>query len=127
VLFAVLIIVCLIIISNTTKASVLLRKKEISIMKYVGATNTFIRIPFFVEGLTTGLVGGGLALLVTWFGYNSLIDTITIDMSLWNIIGIGGFINLSDILVRLVEFYLIVGGFIGAMGSVVSTRKHIKV
>jgi hypothetical protein len=48
-------------------------------------------------------------------------------MSLWNIIGIGGFINLSDILVRLVEFYLIVGGFIGAMGSVVSTRKHIKV
>lgn len=127
VIFITLIVVCLIIISNTTKASVLLRKKEISIMKYVGATNTFIRIPFFIEGLTTGLIGGILALVVTWYGYNALIRTITLDMSLWNIIGVGGFVDLSNMFLKLVMFYLISGGVIGSIGSVVSTKKHIKV
>ena len=66
VLFVALIVVCMIIISNTTKASVLLRKKEINIMKYVGATNFFIRVPFFVEGFTTGLIGGGLGYNLVW-------------------------------------------------------------
>jgi cell division transport system permease protein len=127
ILFVALAVVCLIIISNTTKASVLLRKKELSIMKYVGATNTFIRVPFFVEGFTTGVVGGVLALVITWFGYKSLIGTISMDMSLWNVVGVGGFIDLKDILWKLVAFYLLVGGFIGAIGSVVSTRKHIQV
>jgi cell division transport system permease protein len=127
VLFVALIVVCIIIISNTTKASVLLRKKEISIMKYVGATNTFIRIPFFIEGFTTGIVGGVLAFVVTWFGYNALMDTITTDMSLWNVIGMGGFVDLSEIVWRVVGLYLLAGGVIGAIGSVVSTKKHIKV
>lgn len=127
VLVIALVVVCMIIISNTTKASVLLRKKEINIMKYVGATNLFIRVPFFIEGFTTGLVGGILALVVTWFGYNSLLEVITMDMSLWNIIGIGGFVNLSDIVWKVVAFYLLAGGTIGAFGSVLSTRKHIQV
>lgn len=127
VLVIALVVVCMIIISNTTKASVLLRKKEINIMKYVGATNLFIRVPFFIEGFTTGLVGGILALVVTWFGYNSLLEVITMDMSLWNVIGIGGFVNLSDIVWKVVAFYLLAGGTIGAFGSVLSTRKHIQV
>lgn len=127
VLFIALVVVCMIIISNTTKASVLLRKKEINIMKYVGATNIFIRVPFFIEGFTTGLIGGMLALVITWFGYNSLLEAITMDMSLWNIIGVGGFINLSDILLKVIVFYLAIGCIIGAFGSVLSTRKHIKV
>jgi len=96
-------------------------------MKYVGATNTFIKVPFFIEGFTTGLTGGVLALIITWYGYNSLLNTITMDMSLWNVIGVGGFINLSDIVWSIIGGYLIVGGFIGAFGSVISTRKHIKV
>ena len=52
---AALIVVCLIIISNTTRASVFARRKEINIMKYVGATNTFIRVPFFIEGMVVGV------------------------------------------------------------------------
>jgi cell division transport system permease protein len=84
-------------------------------------------VPFFVEGFTTGLVGGVLALVVTWFGYRSLISAISMDMSLWNVIGVGGFIDLKDILWKLVVFYLLVGGFIGAIGSVLSTKKHIQV
>lgn len=127
VLFVALIVVCMIIISNTTKASVLLRKKEINIMKYVGATNFFIRVPFFVEGFTTGLIGGGLALVITWFGYNSLLKVITMDMSLWNVIGIGGFINLHDVFWNVIIFYIAVGCTIGALGSVLSTKKYIKV
>jgi cell division transport system permease protein len=126
-LFVALIIVCMVIIYNTTKASVLLRKKEINIMKYVGATNTFIRVPFFIEGLTTGLCGGVIAIVVTWFGYQSLLNVLTMDMSLWNVIGVGGFVELKDIIFKLVAFYLVSGAFIGSLGSVVSTRRHIKV
>lgn len=127
VLFIALIVVCMVIIYNTTKASVLLRKKEINIMKYVGATNTFIRIPFFIEGFATGLCGGIISLIITWIGYKSLMDIITMDMSLWNVIGVGGFVELRNIVFPLTSFYLICGAFIGSLGSVFSTRKHIKV
>ncbi|MFR5118800.1 MAG: permease-like cell division protein FtsX [Ruminococcus sp.] len=60
-----LVVVCLIIISNTTRASVFARRKEINIMKYVGATNSFIRIPFFIEGMIVGLLAAAGALLLT--------------------------------------------------------------
>ena len=62
-----LVVVCLIIISNTTRASVFARRKEINIMKYVGATNSFIRIPFFIEGMIVGLLAAAGALLLTKF------------------------------------------------------------
>lgn len=126
-MFIALTIVCMVIIYNTIKASVLIRKKEINIMKYVGATNIFIRIPFFIEGFATGLFGGIIAFIITWVGYNSLMDIITMDMSLWNVIGIGGFVELKDIAVKLVLFYLICGSCIGSIGSAFSTGKHIKV
>ncbi|MGN1411419.1 MAG: permease-like cell division protein FtsX [Oscillospiraceae bacterium] len=126
-LFIALTLVCMVIIYNTTKASVLLRKKEINIMKYVGATNIFIRIPFFIEGFATGLLGGLISLIVTWIGYKSLMDIVTMDMSLWNVIGVGGFVQLRDIAFQLTMFYLLSGAFIGSIGSVFSTSKHIKV
>ena len=67
-----LIIVCLIIISNTTRASVFARRKEINIMKYVGATNSFIRIPFFVEGMIVGILAAAGALVLTKFAYEGV-------------------------------------------------------
>ena len=59
VIIAALIVISVVIVSNATKASVFARREEIQIMKYVGATNAFIRIPFFVEGMITGLLAGG--------------------------------------------------------------------
>ena len=80
---AALIVVCLIIISNTTRASVFARRKEINIMKYVGATNRFIRIPFFIEGMLVGIAAAAAALLLTKFAYEGVYGIFKNDMSLW--------------------------------------------
>ncbi len=90
-------IVSMVIISNTTKASVFARRNEISIMKYVGATNAFIRIPFFVEGMVTGAAAGFAATIITWIGYDALVDLITGEANLLNVIGMGSIIAFWDI------------------------------
>ena len=87
VLIIALLIICIVIISNTTKASVFARREEIQIMKYVGATNTFIRVPFFVEGLLTGLLAGAVALVITWFAYDSLVELLTGQADFLSVIG----------------------------------------
>ena len=102
-------VVSMIIISNTTKASVFARREEIQIMKYVGATNAFIRMPFFVEGMVTGLFAGAGAYFITWAIYRSAYNMITEQG------------------MPLALAYLIFGALIGALGSVISTRKHIDV
>lgn len=122
-----LIIVSMVIISNTTRASVFARRREISIMKYVGATNAFIRIPFFVEGMITGLMAGAVATLITWVTYDSLVDLMTQDSNLLTIIGNGSIIPFSRVAGTVGICYLAAGAFVGAVGSVLSTRKHLKV
>lgn len=122
-----LIIVSMVIISNATRASVFARRREISIMKYVGATNAFIRIPFFVEGMLTGLMAGVVATAITWFTYDSLVDLMTQEQNLLSIIGMGSIIPFADIWLKVAVSYLIAGSFVGAIGSVISTRKHLQV
>lgn len=120
-------IVSMVIISNTTKASVFARRNEISIMKYVGATNAFIRIPFFVEGMITGFAAGVVATIITWIGYDALIDLLTNEVNVLNIIGVGSVISFGAIALKVAVVYLFAGGLIGALGSVISTRKHLDV
>ena len=120
-------IVSMVIISNTTKASVFARRNEISIMKYVGATNSFIRIPFFVEGMTTGFAAGLVATIITWIGYDALVDLLTKEVNLLNVIGMGTIISFGDIAITVAVLYILAGGLIGALGSVISTRKHLNV
>lgn len=122
-----LIIVSMVIISNTTKASVFSRRKEISIMKYVGATNAFIRIPFFVEGMLTGIISGIVATIVTWFGYDSLLNVLTQDNDILVILGTGSLVPFKDLTVLVAFSYIVSGAILGAIGSVISTRKHLKV
>lgn len=122
-----LIVVCMVIISNTTRSSVFARRKEINIMKYVGATNTFIKVPFFVEGMVTGVIAGAVASVLTWFVYDSLIGVLSKEMTLWNALGIKEFIQFNTIAVKLVACYILSGAFLGAIGSVLSTRKHLQV
>jgi len=126
VIFA-LAIVAMIIISNTTKASVFARREEIQIMKYVGATNAFIRMPFFVEGMVTGLFAGAGAYFITWAVYRAIYNMITDQGMLMNTFGVKSIIPFSDIRLPLALAYLVFGALIGALGSVVSTRKHIDV
>ena len=120
-------IVSMVIISNTTKASVFARRNEISIMKYVGATNTFIRIPFFVEGMITGMAAGIAATVITWLGYDAVVDLLTNEVNILNIIGMGSIVSFSDIVLKVALSYILAGAFVGALGSVLSTRKHLNV
>lgn len=119
--------VSMIMISNTTKASVFSRREEIQIMKYVGATNAFIRTPFFVEGLVTGFFSGAGAFFITWAIYRSVYNIIVAQGMLINAFGVGSIIPFADIRVPCGLAYLLVGSLVGAFGSVVSTRKHLDV
>lgn len=122
-----MVVVSMVIISNTTKASVFARREEIQIMKYVGATNAFIRLPFFVEGMITGFFAGCGALVITWLVYDALVQILQEQVYLLNIIGMGSIIQFSEIYLPVSVAYLLGGALIGAIGSVVCTRKHINV
>lgn len=120
-------IVSMVIISNTTKASVFARRNEISIMKYVGATDTFIRIPFFVEGMVTGFAAGIAATIITWIGYDALVDLLTKEVNILSVIGVGSIIPFNAVAIKVAVIYILAGGLVGALGSVISTRKHLDV
>ena len=122
-----LIVVSFVIISNTTRASVDIRKREISIMKFVGATNTFIRIPFFFEGLILGLCAGITAFGLTWAGYDSLVSILSSETTLFAAMGITGFIPFKFFMLYAAAGYVAAGAIISAIGTVFSTRKYVKV
>ena len=122
-----LVIVSMVIISNTPRARGFARRREISIMKYVGATNAFIRLPFFVEGMLTGLMAGAVATVITWFSFDSLVDLLKADADILSIIGVGSIITYNDVALPVTLAYLGAGALVGAIGSVISTRKHLKV
>ena len=92
-------VVSMIIISNTTKASVFARREEIQIMKYVGATNAFIRMPFFVEGMVTGFVAGVGSFFITWAVYRSIYNVLINQSMLMNTFGAGSRSEYLDVLV----------------------------
>lgn len=124
---SVVIVASLVIISNSTRSSVFARRKEVNIMKYVGATNTFIRVPFFIEGMVTGIIAGVVAGILTWFGYDSLIKVLSQEMTFWQALGIKQFILFSEVAVEIFLGYIVIGGILGSFGTVVSLRKHLKV
>lgn len=122
-----LIIISIVIIANTTKASVFARRAEIQIMKYVGATNSFIRIPFLVEGMVTGFFAGCVALVITWLGYDALVELLTHGTNVIAIFGMKSIVQFEDVAIPVIAAYLIAGTFFGALGTVFSTRKHLNV
>lgn len=124
-IIAALLIVSMVIISNTTRASVFSRRREISIMQSVGATKGFIRFPFFVEGMINGFMAGVFATLLTWFSYDSLVDLLS-RFDVLSTIGLGNVIPYSQIAIVVMIAYIAAGSLIGAVGSVLSTRVHLK-
>ena len=126
-IIAALVVVSMIMISNTTKASVFARREEIQIMKYVGATNSFIRFPFFIEGMVTGFFAGAGAFFITWAVYRAVYRILTEQGMLMNAFGISSIIPFKDIRLPLAGAYLLAGALLGAVGSVVSTKRHIDV
>ena len=125
IILAFLIVVSLFIISNTIKLTVHARRKEISIMKYVGATNSFIRWPFIVEGIIIGLISAVISLVIVGGGYNVLAEKL-MTSALIEKLGIV-LVNFNDMLSIIIAVYLILGVGIGVIGSSISMKKYLEV
>ena len=118
------VLISIFIIGNTIKLTVHARRKEISIMKYVGATDSFIRWPFVIEGIIIGIVAALLSILVLGIAYslitnaaaNSIISTMGIKL-----------LSFTDMTTLLVIVYMVLGIGIGALGSSISMRKYLQV
>jgi len=120
---AVLLVVSLLIISNTVKLAMYDRKDEIAIMKMVGATNGFIRLPFVVEGFTLGMLGAVLAFGLMWVGYDAMIEKINAVDSLQ----LFTFVPFQELLIPMVAVFGAAGMFVGILGSWTSIRKFMDV
>ena len=120
---AILLVVSLLIISNTVKLAMYDRKDEIAIMKMVGATNAFIRLPFQVEGFTLGMIGAALAFGLEWALYDSLIQQIAQVDSLQ----LFTFVAFQELLMPMLATFAAAGLFVGIVGSWTSIRKFMNV
>jgi len=126
VVISVLLMVSLLIISNTVKLAMYDRKDEIAIMKMVGATNGFIRLPFVVEGFILGMLGAGLAFGLQWLTYDALAAQIARDDTLKNLFTPVPFTQ-PELLWLMVAVFVAAGLFVGVVGSWTSIRKFMDV
>ncbi len=120
---AVLLVISLLIISNTVKLVMYDRRDEISIMKMVGATNGFIRLPFLVEGLTLGMLGAGIAFCVEWMVYDALV----VKMAQIPEFKIFQLVPFDTMLIPMTLTFCAAGLFVGIVGSWTSIRKFMNV
>ena len=120
---AVLLVVSLLIISNTVKIAVYDRKDEIAIMKMVGATNGFIRLPFIVEGFTLGMVGAAIAFGLEWLLYDALVAKLAVEDTL----NLFSFVPFQQLLWPMIATFGAAGLFVGVVGSWNSIRKFMDV
>lgn len=127
VIVGILIAVSFLIIANTIKITVFNRRKEIGIMKYVGATDTFIRFPFFVEGLTLGLLSGLVAYGLIAGGYCYLYSTVAVGYTGWLELFFANMVPFSAISLKLLLGMCGCSILIGAVGSTIFVRKYLKV
>ena len=123
VLFIILVGVAVFLIMNTTKLTVYSRRREVGIMKFVGATDWFIRWPFVIEGVIIGLVGGILSTLLLFAGYNFLYGKIVSSSSLY----MPQFVQPMYVLTTMSWQFIIAGIVIGAIGSIIALRKFLDV
>ena len=117
-----LVIVSIVIISNTIRSSVFSRRNEITIMKYVGATNGFIKLPFFVEGMFVGILAGA-----AWFIYDSIFSLFTDNFTLWEMFGFFNLIPFDNVCWTVLGINCAAGALLGAAGTVISMGKYLKV
>lgn len=115
-------IMAMFLISNTIRVTILARRREISIMKLVGATNTFIRGPFFVEGALIGLIGSVVCVVALFLGYNQLVNAVKGDITLAIQL-----VPLHEVGLKISVLLVGIGLLIGIWGSLMSIRRFLKV
>lgn len=127
IIIGLLIAVSLMIIGNTIKITVFSRRREINIMKYVGATNGFIRLPFVIEGMSLGVVSGLLSYGIIYFAYAYLVKWVSSQTATWLGQIVSELVPFSSVSAYLLIGFIGGGAFIGLFGCVAFIGKHLKV
>lgn len=127
VIIGLLIAVSLMIVGNTIKITVFSRRREVNIMKYVGATNGFIRLPFIVEGMSLGVISGAISYGLIYFGYDYFTKWVLSQKSEWFSMLVSGMVPFTAISHQLLIGFLGGGALIGIFGCVAFIGKHLKV
>ena len=120
-LFAILVGVSIFLIMNTIKLTVYSRRKEVGIMKFVGATDWFIRWPFVIEGMIIGLLGSMISIGILYFAYNTIFEWIVSSMLMTNLV------SPTFVLTTLASGFAVGGIAVGAIGSIFALRKFLTV
>lgn len=113
-------IVSLFIIANTVKVTMFSRRMEISIMKSVGATNWFVRVPFIVEGLLIGLISGGISATILYFAYDKATEVV------YNVVPFLSVFDVDPYVWYIFGGYALIGALFGIMGGVISIGRYLK-
>lgn len=121
----VLLAVGVFLISNTVMMGISVRRKEIKIMKLIGATNLFVRSPFIIEGVVIGVIGAAIPLVILWIIYDKVVDFIMTQFNALSSIVV--FLPAGTIFATLIPLSFAVGAGIGFVGSILSIRKHLRV
>ena len=124
---AVLMIVSIITVGSTIRLSVFARRREIEIMKYVGATNAMVTLPFFMEGLTMGLISGAITSAAGIGGYYYIVEASSTFGSLWEMLMGAALVPVENVWPTILTYSLAGGALVGALGSTFSIRKHLNV
>ncbi len=124
IIITILTLISIFIISNTIKLTVSARKREINIMKYVGATNGFIRGPFIIEGTLLGVIGSALAIAIVSFGYKYIFNVASEKLYVFFTMYMIPFDGLFE---DIIIIFSVIGIGIGILGSVISLRKFLRV
>ena len=121
----ILLFVSIFLISNTVTIGISVRKEEINIMKYIGATDFFVRAPFVFEGILIGIIGSIVPLVILFFVYRQAIEYVASRFSMLS--GILRFLPWGEIYSSLAPIALAIGVGIGFLGSIVTVRRHLRV
>ena len=124
-IIVILFAVSIFLISNTVTIGISVRKEEISIMKYIGATDFFVRSPFVIEGMLIGAIGALIPMGIIYSVYNEVIGYIVGKFS--NLSKLLAFLPVNEIFAKLLPGSLIMGIGIGFLGSIITVRKHLRV
>lgn len=124
-IIAILFAVSVFLISNTVTIGISVRKEEINIMKYIGATDFFVRSPFVIEGMLIGLIGAAIPMGIIYVLYNVVLEYVTNRFSMLS--SLLSFLTVEEIFNVLIPISLGIGVGIGFLGSIVTVRKHLRV
>lgn len=123
----VLMVVSVITVGSTIRLSVFARRREVEIMKYVGATNALVTLPFVVEGLAIGFIAGGISAGASIGGYAALVNAAGGLGGIWQMLVGSSLVPLKSVWPTILSSSLVSGALVGGLGSMFSIRKHLNV